>query len=239
MFKRSDEEIINKFYTLQTGQDVADILEIRYDSLRYFAYGKVGKYTKFEIPKKKGGVREINAPTVELKNIQRKLAYILSKVYKPKISANGFIEGKSIKTNSVIHIKQKNILNIDLKDFFSQIHFGRIKGMLMSKPYGLGEDAAKYIAQLACNNSILPQGAPSSPVITNMICSSLDTQLTMLAKKYKCMYSRYADDITFSTHNQKFNKAIAYLNEDTGKVVVSSDYPVSKLAKKCAKLRFV
>ena len=79
MFKKSDMEIVEAFYKLQTGQDVADMLEINFKSLRYFAYGKNNKYMQFEIPKKKGGVRKISAPVKELKCLQKKLAYILEK----------------------------------------------------------------------------------------------------------------------------------------------------------------
>ena len=214
MFKNNDLEISKAFYNLKTGVDVANILEIDFKSLRYF---------EFEILKKKGGTRKINAPVRELKYLQRKLAYILNKIYVPKICTNGFIEERNIKTNAVKHIKQKNLLNIDLKDFFSQIHFGRIKGMLMSKPYEIGEEAAQYIAQLVCNNSILPQGAPSSPIITNMICSPLDTQLIRLSKKYKCIYSRYADDITFSTYNANFDKAIVINDPKNQNVILGKE----------------
>ncbi len=223
MFKKSDMEIVEAFYKLQTGQDVADMLEINFKSLRYFAYGKNNKYMQFEIPKKKGGVRKISAPVKELKCLQKKMAYILEKVYEPKMSANGFIAGKSIKTNSINHVKQRNLLNIDLKDFFSQIHFGRIKGMLVNKPYQVGEEAARYIAQLACDKSILPQGAPSSPVITNMICKPLDNQLMSLAKKYNCIYSRYADDITFSTYSTRFNEDIVIKDEKSDKVIIGKE----------------
>ena len=93
----------------------------------------------------------------------------------------------------------------------------------MNKPYELGEEAAQYIAQLTCDKGILPQGAPSSPILTNMICKPLDNQLMILAKKYNCIYSRYADDITFSTHNQKFNKAIVIKDEENEKVIVGKE----------------
>jgi len=176
----------DEFYRLSTREDVAKILEIEEKSLRYFLYAKKpdNMYTTFKIAKKSGGTREISAPAKELKAIQRKLAYILNLVYRVKPSVYGFVHERNIKDNASKHTRRKVILNIDLKDFFSQIHFGRVRGMLMNKPYGIGQEAATVIAQLACYKGILPQGAPSSPVLTNMICSPLDTQLTNLAKKH-------------------------------------------------------
>ena len=110
IFKKSDDEIKNKFYNLESREDVARLLEIEYKSLRYFLYAKKDEdmYTTFEIPKKKGGVRKISAPTKELKYIQRKLAYILNLVYKVKPSAYGFISKKNIKDNAKKHARKNN-----------------------------------------------------------------------------------------------------------------------------------
>ena len=82
----------------------------------------------------------------------------------------------------------------------------------MKPPYNLGEEAALVISQIACYKGKLPQGAPTSPILTNMVCAPLDTQLTKLAKKYNLQYSRYADDITFSTYKADFPVEIAYVD---------------------------
>lgn len=210
IFSKTDEELKNEFYNLKSRGDLAKLLEIKEQTLRYFLYGKKDddKYHNFEIPKKNGQTRKISAPIGELKTIQRKLTYILSLVYKVKPCAYGFLKDRNIKDNAKNHSKKKVILNIDLENFFSQIHFGRIRGMLISKPYSIGIEAATYIAQLACYKGALAQGAPSSPIITNMICSPLDTQLIRLAKKYRLKYTRYADDITFSNFNDEFPQTI-------------------------------
>ena len=177
-------------------------------------------YTQFMISKKNGKSRIISAPNKKLRNIQRKLAYVLSLMYKPKVCAYGFIDKKDIIGNASNHLRKKEILNIDLKDFFYQIHIGRIIGMLEKKPYCVGHEAAVTIAQLCCYNGKVPQGAPTSPIISNMICAPLDNALIALAKKYKIQYTRYADDLTFSTHrdclppsiikNVNGNKTIGY-----------------------------
>lgn len=102
MFKRSDAEIKELFYKLQTRKDIANILEIEEKYLIYLLYVKRPEnlYTEFSIKKKNGGDRRILAPESKLKNVQRKLAYILSLIYKPKICAYGFISKKSIRQNA-------------------------------------------------------------------------------------------------------------------------------------------
>ena len=214
MFKRQDDEIVSKFYKLQSRVDVADLLEIEEQSLRYFLYKRRpdNMYKKFTIRKKSGGARTILSPEAKLKNIQKKLAYILTLVYEPKVCVYGFIPDKNIIDNARNHIKRNQIFNIDLKDFFTQIHFGRIRGMLINQPYNIGDEAAITIAQIACFKGILPQGAPSSPIITNMICKPLDNHLLRLAKKHRITYTRYADDLTFSTYYPKFPSAIVHGN---------------------------
>ena len=175
-------------------------------------------YYTFEIPKKNGSKRRISAPSIELKNIQRKLADVLSVVYDPKVCAFGFIKGRNTVENAARHANKKTVVNLDLKDFFSQIHFGRVRGMLMKAPYCIKEEAATTIAQIACLNGRLPQGAPSSPIITNMIMAPLDNALMRLAKKANCIYTRYADDITFSTFKPEFDKTIVYIEKGSVRI---------------------
>lgn len=216
----NQEEIREMFSKLQTRHDVARILGRKESSLRYFLYKRrpESMYRTFSIKKRNGTDRVISAPQRELKAIQRKLAYVLSCVYEPKVCAYGFVAGKSNVGNASQHTKRTLVLNIDLKDFFSQIHFGRVRGMLMKPPYSVGEEAATTIAQIACLNGILPQGAPSSPIITNMICVPLDNALIRLAKSAGCVYTRYADDLTFSTYKSAFDRNIVSFEDDKIKI---------------------
>lgn len=209
-----NEKIKEAFMKLETRQDVADLLGIREKSLRYFLYAikQDNMYTKFAIKKKNGGYRNIYAPHNKLKSIQRKMAYILNCVYKIKPAAHGFVLDKNIITNAQNHVKRRYVFNIDLENFFEQIHFGRVRGMLMKPPYNIGSEAALVITQIACYNGKLPQGAPTSPILTNMICAPLDTQLTKLAKKYNLHYSRYADDLSFSSHKDELPSEIVYVD---------------------------
>lgn len=214
--ERDAEEIKEMFLELKTREDVADLLGIEDKSLRYFLYAikPDNLYSEFTIKKKNGSDRHINAPDKRLKNIQRKMAHILNCVYKVKPAAHGFVIDKNIVTNARNHVKRRYVFNIDLENFFEQIHFGRVRGMLMSPPYNIGAEAALVIAQIACYKGKLPQGAPTSPILTNMVCSPLDTQLTKLAKKYNLHYTRYADDISFSSYRDELPTGIVYTDEE-------------------------
>jgi len=114
------------------------------------------------------------------------------------------------------------VLNIDLSDFFPSINFGRVRGLFMHFPYNIPEGAATVLAQLCCHDNQLPQGAPTSPVVSNMICARLDSQLRLLAKENRCMFSRYADDLSFSTTLRDFPPNIAAIDSD-GSVTIGSD----------------
>ena len=224
LLKDSPEELRDKFYSLTTASSVAKLLGVPYDRLVYHIYRveKSKRYKIFELPKKSGGYRQISTPITALKIIQRKLNQVLQAVYKIKPSVHGFIQGKNIVTNAKVHAGKRYVLNIDLKDFFPSINFGRVRGLFMAFPYGLNPDVATVLAQICCHNNQLPQGAPTSPIVTNMICAKMDSQLQHLAKECKATYTRYADDITFSTTLPKFPPRLAYTvtEEGTEKLVL-------------------
>ncbi len=158
-------------------------------------------------------MRVIHAPNDELKNIQIKLTEFLyseqnrllsERGISPNIS-HGFEKGKNIISNARIHRNKRYVLNIDLKNFFDSFHFGRVRGYFhKNKHFNYPIEVATVIAQLVCYKGSLPQGAPTSPVITNLICQILDFRILSLAKKYRMDYTRYADDLTFSTNNRDF-----------------------------------
>lgn len=135
-------------------------------------------------------------------------------VKQPSLS-HGFERSRSIITNAMMHIGKKNVLNIDLENFFQSFNFGRVRGFFIkNKNFELDPHIATVIAQIACHNNGLPQGSPCSPVITNLITHSLDIKLASLAAKHSCFYTRYADDITFSTREKMFPPQI--MREDKG-----------------------
>lgn len=207
---KSDEILREDFSNLKNRVDVANLLEVSDKTLIYLLYrNKDNNYKEFCLNKKSGGQRIINAPASTLKILQRKLNYILALVYSPKPSTQGFCLKRGIVSNARIHIRGKKIFNIDIKDFFPSINFGRVRGLFMAKPYDLPAEASTVLAQICCHNNCLPQGAPTSPIVSNMICARIDGELQRLAKKHGCIYTRYADDITFSTTRANFSEIIA------------------------------
>ena len=183
--------------------DVANLLEIPVGQLLYILYRKKDNYRTFEIEKKSGKKRIINAPVGGLSILQTKLKPVIEYFYRPKKSAHGFIKGKSIITNANMHIKKKYVVNVDLENYFESITFARVYGIFKSKPFNFGHPAATVLAQLCTHNGKLPQGACTSPILANLASTSLDKQLTQLAGRKKISYSRYADDITFSFNQEK------------------------------------
>lgn len=170
------------------------------------------RYKHFNIKKKSGGTRQITAPrNKSFMLILRHVNELLKSLYTPSDYVMGFTERRSVVTNASIHKGQNYIFNIDLKDFFPSIEQARVWKRLQLEPICLKKPIASIIAGL-CSMKIkddgstakyvLPQGAPTSPILSNMICDKLDRRLAGLAKRFGLHYSRYADDITFSSmHN--------------------------------------
>ena len=178
------------------------------------------RYKQFKIKKKSGGFRQITSP--RNRSFMLMLSYvntILKALYTPSNCAMGFTEGRSIVDNAKKHLGMNYVLNLDLKDFFPSIVQPRVWKRLQLKPFNFPVPVASTIAGLCCMKEIredadgkktehfvLPQGAPTSPIITNMICDKLDHRLAGLAKRFGLNYTRYADDITFSSMHNVYQK---------------------------------
>ncbi len=146
--------------------------------------------------------------TTKNKNPDFKKPKFLPDTFTPTLS-HGFVRKRSIITNAMMHLNRKNVLNVDLKDFFDSFNFGRVRGFFINNNhFRLDPDIATVIAQIACHNNKLPQGSPCSPVITNLITHILDIRLANLARENSCTFTRYADDITFSTREKTFPEQI-------------------------------
>jgi RNA-directed DNA polymerase len=206
-------------------------------ALTYYSSPNLAKkrYRSFPIKKKSGGIRTIHAPISGLKSIQKALNLILQCVFEPHRAATGFIPEKSIVDNAKVHLNQYYVYNIDLKDFFPGIDQARIWKRLQFSPFDLNEknnrlELANRIAALCCTElevermdeqgewakvkrNVLPQGAPTSPTLTNIIAFRLDHKLSGLARRFNLNYSRYADDITFSSSHNVYQKDSDFLNE--------------------------
>lgn len=168
-------------------------------------------YFSFEIPKKSGGTRHICAPMAELKHIQQSLNLMLQTLCEPSAEATGFVPGRSVVTNAEMHLGQRVVFNCDLKNFFPSITKGMVRRTLTRELQSF--KASRDVINIICNLvtmqredgvEALPQGAPTSPVISNLVLKSLDNRLSRFAWMHGLQYSRYADDITFS-HSHVWN----------------------------------
>ncbi len=210
-------------FRLNTRIDVAELLEVPNKFLCSILRkgGDRAQYNHFKIPKATGGYRKISSPPKNLSILQKKLAAILLAAHSPKPSSHAFLKDRSIRTNAEPHCGCRNVLNLDLKDYFPTIHIGRFIGILIAPPYRLGRQASYTIAQICFeHDGRLPQGGATSPIVSNMVTKSLDDSLQNLAASSGCKYTRYADDITFSTTRTSMPSELSRIDKDTGKVRV-------------------
>jgi len=190
--------------------------------LKFFTLSKRKRYKKIRIPKANWTSRTLYSPVFKLKFAQRK---ILKEIIYPSIweslinNVTWFIPWKSIVDNANYHIWKKYLLKLDIKDFFPSITQDRIFALFRTL-YGFDYSTSMYLAWLCCYNNQLPQWAPTSPILANLIARFLDYRILWLIKKYNekewlnLTYSRYADDLTFSFNkNMKVNLFISYIIE--------------------------
>ena len=169
-------------------------------------------YKEFDIPKKSGGTRRITAPIGKLKDVLKCLSVILTPYYESGECVHGFTTQRSVASNASVHMGKNYVLNIDLKDFFPSITATRVQKALQK--HGLNSEVAHLISRLttlpmaiedsqALRNA-LPQGSPCSPLLSNMVCADLDRKLMGLARRFRVDYTRYADDMTFSSNHHVY-----------------------------------
>lgn len=192
--------------SLENENQLCRMLDIQLGSLSNVINNPI--YQSFEIPKKKGGKRNIDAPDDELKNIQQKLNFFLNAYYlmiKPN-AVFGFVirpseYGKicAIAQNAKQHVGKYQVLNVDIKDFFPSINAAQVRALFQSEIFQYDEHLATLLALLTTYKGKLPIGAPSSPAISNFICQQLDDELQLLCNAKEIAYTRYADDLTFSS----------------------------------------
>lgn len=228
---------------ISTPGDLADVLEkikrIEFDNVRYAISEKMlrhfssdsispKRFHTFHIRKKSGGLREIKAPCSQLDVILTCVNVLLKSVYEPSDVAMGFASGRSVLKNAQVHVGHNYVFNIDLKDFFPSIPQARVWNRLQLAPFNFSQEISNILAGLCCSYdanvkaNVLPQGSPASPLLTNAICDKLDRRMKGVAKRFGLHYSRYADDMTFSSmHNVyqedgDFRKEIARIISEQG-----------------------
>lgn len=215
---------------LATPADLAQALDLPIPRLRWLAFhseaATVTHYVRFQVPKKSGGMRELSAPHRDLAAAQQWiLMHILEKI-PAHDAAHGFVPGRGTMSNAVPHVGRAAVANLDLKDFFPSITFPRVKGIFQELGFS---PAVATILGLLCTECsrreveyngrrlhvatgprALPQGACTSPALSNLLARRLDSRLAGLAGKLGFTYTRYADDLTFSGGGEAAAK-IGYL----------------------------
>ena len=166
-------------------------------------------YHTFEIKKKSGGTRIITAPDDELKKKQKTILKQLEKTFWISKHAHGFKRKKNIVTNATVHIGKKWILNMDIKDFFPSINLKTIIRININEKSSKTRQCVIPEQQCLLHEGVLPQGAPTSPFLSNFVMREFDIQIIGLVRKYvsdDIAYSRYGDDLTFSSNSHALEK---------------------------------
>lgn len=153
-------------------------------------------YRRFQIPKRTGGHRTIYEPTEELKRVQRLLLRKLLKRLSAHACAHGFERGKSTVTGATPHARKAVVIRMDVRDFFGSTKAARVRDYFAR--VGWDSEAAQLLTRLCTHEGSLPQGAPTSPRLSNLVNFKLDARLDALARKCGADYTRYADDMAFS-----------------------------------------
>ncbi|MBI2898595.1 MAG: RNA-directed DNA polymerase [Planctomycetes bacterium] len=253
--RRSDVEKLRTagLPILASPAEVAAAMGLTIPQLRGMAFhidaATVTHYVTFRIPKKSGGMRDISAPKPRLATAQRwLLENVLSKI-PVEPPAHGFLTGRSTVTNAAPHVRRAVVVNMDLKDFFPSITFPRVRGIFEKMGYSpaastifalLTTEAPRRVAEyegkryyVAIGPRGLPQGACSSPALSNLAAGRLDRRLGGLAAKLGWTYTRYADDLTFSgdtiiPKGTKDPKSVAWLLARTRHIISEESFEVNE-----------
>ena len=167
-------------------------------------------YVTFSVPKKHGGHRIIEAPQPPLKQIQTAIhKYLLDKMTFSD-SVHGFVLRKNILSNANVHIGRNYVFNLDLQNFFPSISDHQVYEEFWRFPFGGEPVLCELLTRLCTFKGHLPQGAPTSPIISNMVCRNLDNELEEFTDSVEMRYSRYADDITLSSYQLPPSQVVTF-----------------------------
>src|ERR1043165_1077187 len=208
-----------KLPVASTAAELAALMKLPLGQLRFLAFARevstTTHYRRFTIPKRDGTPRVISAPRARLKRAQH---WILENILDPIVladPAHGFVRGRSTVSNATPHVGAAIVINVDLKDFFPTVTYRRVKGLFEKLSYS--EEVATVLGLVCSEPEIaetqldgityfvargprrLPQGAPTSPAITNALCRRFDRRIAGWAAQHGFRYTRYADDLTVST----------------------------------------
>jgi len=198
------------YFSLDINKFIEDELERNF--FNHFVSQKENHYKVFKIPKRSNGYREINQPIGELKLIHKKISnYLLIHRNNNLGTSYGFEFNKSILECAIKHVNKRIVINFDIKDFFNSISKEMVHSTIQNE-FKITNENLKYLTEIVTFREHLPQGSPCSPILSNYICHSLDIELLKYAKQKKLVYTRYADDLTFSTNDKvNFKEFIVFI----------------------------
>ncbi len=202
------------FESCESVDDLAGNIGVSSKQIKFLVYCRKEEesYKSFCIPKKRGGQRVIEAPKEDLKNVQLAIKNRLSEFYSPPSGCYGFVGGGGVVKNAECHIQKRYVVKADIKDFFGSVNAKRVNGIF--KHLGASRKISYILTQVCTKEGRLPQGAPSSPILSNMVAYRMDRQLIKLANKNNIVYTRYADDITFSLKSGYPPDGIVFVADD-------------------------
>lgn len=234
----------NELPPLRSAQDLARALDLSIPHLRWLAFHRdvddQSHYRRWLIPKRDGNHRLISAPKPKLKAAQQWIHRNIAERLPVHGDAHGFLPGRSTVTNARVHAGAAIVIKFDLQDFYPTITLPRIKGLF--RKAGYGEQVATVLALLcteaprdpilldgktlyiACGPRSLPQGAPTSPTLTNALCLRLDLRLSALALHLGARYTRYADDLTFSFPGAADSPKLGRLRSGVARIVTAEGF---------------
>jgi retron-type reverse transcriptase len=192
-------------------------------------------YREWFIPKRSGGKRRILAPEEALKQLQRRILRRVLGRLRCHPAVRGFQRGQSIVTNALGHARQAVVLRMDLKNFFESTSAERIGRYFQA--VGWDREAAKLLVRLCTYQRGLPQGAPTSPRLSNLVNVRLDARLARLAQKHGAYYTRYADDLTLS-FREDHPRAIRAVIRATKRIVADMGYQLHQRTKLHVRRRY-
>jgi RNA-directed DNA polymerase len=196
---------------------LACVLDIKEHQLRYMASRSEEFYSSFRLQKRRGGSRLIEAPHHELKKVQHWLQHAITRKLTVHEAAHGFREGRSIVTNAAHHVGRSLVVKYDIKDFFGSVE--KVAVFRSFRRVGYTRQVAHSLTGLTTLSGALPQGAPTSPDLANVAAYRLDARLSGLASRHEAIYTRYADDLTFSgsgVANPRFRRSVEYILRSSG-----------------------
>lgn len=197
---------------LENVDDLSQSLRLPKEIISKFSFNNDRYYHRIEMKKKSGGIRHIESPLKELKAIQRwVLRHILDKL-SPSVYAKGFVRNKSIIDNAKPHEGNQYVLNLDLKDFFTTVQASHVYTLF--KNVGYNNNIAFILTSFCTKGGYLPQGAPTSPALSNLVCLRLDHRISTYCKKRALTYTRYADDLCISGNKILILQKASYLIKD-------------------------